>query len=196
MSRVATQKLWSEPQDATTSLRWNVVATAKNLEQRHLARRLKRLGDFWWTPFLGVLVGRVEDHQAFFEQLQRQEDSRPGFLAPLSKLVPVERTFPFTVETLPLLLRDAVGGYAEQIDSGLFYVRVERRGHAGEIHSQTLEQELDRTLIEMLKERGAEPHVNFKDPDVIIAIEIVGDECGVGLITRGMRERFPFVKVP
>jgi tRNA(Ser,Leu) C12 N-acetylase TAN1 len=110
--------------------------------------------------------------------------------------VPVERTFPFTVETLPLLLRDAVGGYAEQIDSGLFYVRVERRGHAGEIHSQTLEQELDRTLIEMLKERGAEPHVNFKDPDVIIAIEIVGDECGVGLITRGMRERFPFVKVP
>jgi len=33
-------------------------------------------------------------------------------------------------------------------------------------------------------------------PDVIVAVELIGDECGVGLITRPMRERFPFVKVP
>lgn len=38
---------------------WNVVVTAKDHERRHLARLVKRLGDFCWTPFLGVLVGRV-----------------------------------------------------------------------------------------------------------------------------------------
>jgi hypothetical protein len=27
-------------------------------------------------------------------------------------------------------------------------------------------------------------------------VEIIGDECGIGLITRAMRQRFPFVKVP
>jgi len=75
-------------------------------------------------------------------------------------------------------------------------VYIERRGHAGDIHSQSLKQELGRTLMETLKEGGAESHVDFKDPDAIVAVEIIGDECGIGLITRAMRQRFPFVKVP
>lgn len=29
-----------------------------------------------------------------------------------------------------------------------------------------------------------------------IAVALTGDECGVGVVTRAMRERFPFVKVP
>jgi tRNA(Ser,Leu) C12 N-acetylase TAN1 len=86
--------------------------------------------------------------------------------------------------------------YADRIDGGSFYVRIERRGHAGEIHSQPLEQELDRTLTEHVREQGATPYIDFKDPDAIVAVELIEDECGVGLITRAMRERFPFVKVP
>ena len=43
---------------------------------------------------------------------------------------------------------------------------------------------------------GDVPLIDFKDPDAIVAVELIGDECGVGLITRTMRERFPFVKVP
>jgi len=38
--------------------------------------------------------------------------------------------------------------------------------------------------------------IGLKDPDAIVAVELIGDECGVGMITRTMRERFPFVKVP
>lgn len=75
-------------------------------------------------------------------------------------------------------------------------VRIERRGHAGDIHSQPLEQELDRTLLAHLREQGAAPLIDFKDPDAIVAVELIGNECGGGLITRTMRERFPFVKVP
>ena len=74
---------------------WNVVVTAKDHEQRHLARCVKRLGDFWWTPFLGLLVGRVEDHEAFCEQLLRSEEERPGLLRPLARLIPIDRTFAF-----------------------------------------------------------------------------------------------------
>ena len=175
---------------------WNVVVTAKDHEQRHLARCVKRLGDFWWTPFLGLLVGRVEDHEAFCEQLRRSEEERPGFLRPLARLIPIDRTFTFQVEHLPAQLERAVLAYADRIDSGSFYVRIERRGHAGDIHSQPLEQELDRTLLAHLREQGAAPLIDFKDPDAIVAVELIGDECGVGLITRTMRERFPFVKVP
>lgn len=175
---------------------WNVVLTAKNHEQRHLARLVKRLGDFWWTPFLGILIGRVEDHEAFCDQLRRSEEDQPGFLHPLARLVPIDGTFTFQIETLPAQLRQAVLAYVDRIDSGSFYVRIERRGHAGEIHSQPLEQELDRTLIEHLEGQGGAPRIDFKDPDAIVAVELIGDECGVGLITRAMRERFPFVKVP
>lgn len=175
---------------------WNVVVTAKDHEQRQLPRLLKRLGDFWWTPFLGVLVGRVEDHEAFCDQLRCREADKPGFLHPLSRLVLIDRTFIFQVESLPAQLRRAVLAYAERIDSGSFYVRIERRGHAGVIHSQLLEQELDRALMESLERQGAAARIGFKDPDAIVAVELIGDECGIGLVTRTMRERFPFVKVP
>jgi tRNA(Ser,Leu) C12 N-acetylase TAN1 len=175
---------------------WNVVVTAKDHKQRHLARLVRRLGDFWWTPFLGLLVGRVEDHEAFCEQLRLSEEERPGFVFPLARLIPIDRTFVFQVEHLPAQLEHAVLAYADRIDSGSFYIRIERRGHSGAIPGQQLEQALDRTLMVHLQEQGAAPRVDFKDPDVIVAVELIGDECGVGSITRTMRERFPFVKVP
>ena len=175
---------------------WNVVVTAKDREQRHLARLVKRLGDFRWTPFLGLLVGRVEDHETFCEQLRRREEQRPGFLRSLARVIPIDRTFTFQVEHLPAQLEQTALAYADRIDSGSFYVYIERRGHAGDIHSQPLEQELGRMLITHLREQGATPFIDFKDPDAIIAVELIGDECGVGLITRTMREHFPFVKVP
>jgi tRNA(Ser,Leu) C12 N-acetylase TAN1 len=157
---------------------------------------VRRLGDFWWTPFLGVLVGRVEDHEAFCDQLRRNEEERPGFLHPLARLVPVDRIFPVRLEGLADQLKQAVAAYADRIDDGSFYVRVERRGHAGEIHSQALEQELDRALIGHLHERRAAPRIDFKDPDSIVVVELIGNEGGIGLITREMRHRYPFVKVP
>lgn len=175
---------------------WNVLATAKDREQRHLAHRLKRFGDFRWTPFRGVMIGRVEDHHAFFEQLLRGEEDEPGFLSSLAKIVPIDRTFEFTVEDFTARLKEAVLPYAEQIGNGSFYVRLERRGHAGEIHSQQVEQEVARLLYEKLRAQGKTPSVAFKDPDVIVVAETVGDVCGVGVITRDLRTRFPFIRVP
>lgn len=175
---------------------WNILATARGKDQRHLARRLQGFGDFWWTPFRGVLLGRVEDYESFFEQLRRSEEDRPGFLSPLAKLVPIERTFAFTVETLMERLKEAVLPYADRIDDGSFYVRVERRGHAGEVHGQHLEQELDRALRDLLIAKGHVPRVDFKDADLIVVVETIGGVCGVGTIPRALRTRFPFVHVP
>ena len=49
--------------------------------------------------------------------------------------------------------------------------------------------------MEHLRKQGAAPRIDFEDADAIVAVELIGDECGIGLITRTMRERFPFVKV-
>lgn len=174
---------------------WNVLATAKNHEQGHLARRLKRFGDFRWSPYAGLLIGRVEDHQAFFEQLRRCEEIEPGFLLPLARLVPLDRTFFFTADTLIPLLKAEMPGYANLIGNGSFHVRVERRGHKDEIHPRSIEEALAGAVIESLAQRGCVPHVDFHDPDFIIAVEIVGDECGIGLITRLLRRQYPFIKM-
>jgi hypothetical protein len=53
---------------------WNVV---EDHEQRHLASLVKRLGDFWWTALLGLLVWRVEDHEAVCDQLYPPTPSIP-----------------------------------------------------------------------------------------------------------------------
>lgn len=174
---------------------WNVLVTAKNLEQRHLARRLKRFGDFRWAPYLGLLIGRVEDHEAFLDQLRRCEEEKPGFLFPLARLIPIDRTFVFTTDTLTPLLKEEVPGCADRIGSGSFYVRVERRGHKDEIHSRPIEQEFAAALVDELHRQGKMPRVDFKDPDVIVAVEIVGNECGIGVIPRSLRVRYPFIKV-
>ncbi|WP_455379551.1 THUMP domain-containing protein [Petrachloros mirabilis] len=174
---------------------WNVLATAKNREQRHLARKLKRSGDFRLGPYLGILIGRVEDHQTFFSQLQRCEENEPGFFFPLARIIPIDRTFKFENNTLVQTLKAEVLAYGNRIGNGSFYVRVERRGHKHEIHSQPIERELAATLLDDLRRRGYTPRVDFKDPDFIVVIEIVGDECGVGLIPRLLREQYPFIKV-
>lgn len=174
---------------------WNVLATAKPGQDRRLGRLLRPFGDFRRTRFLGVFVGRVNEPIAFFEELLRRENESPGLLDPISKLVPIEKTFKFSVDTFEDRLKDALMPYAELINSGSFYVRIERRGHAGEIHSQHMEQHLDGVLIERLATCGHTPAVNFNDPDFILLAETLDDVCGVTALPRDMRERFPFIHI-
>lgn len=101
--------------------------------------------------------------------------------------------FAFQVEHLPAQLERAVLASADRIDGGSFYVRIERRGHAGDIHSQPLEQGLDRTVLTHLREQGAAPLIDFKDPDAIVAVELIGDECGVGDQPPVVRPPFKFL---
>ncbi len=159
---------------------WNVLATAKEWRQRELRALLKPFGAFHWTRFLGVLVGQVPSPEALFKELQRKEAEHPGALDPLARLVPIERTFDFTIENFPERLKEAILPYTERIGSGSFYLRIERRGHAGEINSHEQEVRLGEVLYETLVARGKSPHVNFKDPDLIIVAEILDNVCGVG----------------
>lgn len=177
-------------------LSWNILATAKDHQQRHLARRLTRFGDFHWTAYRGLLVGRVEDQPAFFAQLLRCEEDEPGFLAPVARIVPISRTIGFTPENLLCQLKEIVLGWAGRIDSRTFYVRCERRGQAGVLHSHDLEQALEAVLRRYLQAQGHQPRVDFKDPELIIAVELIDNVCGVGLITKALRAQYPFVRVP
>lgn len=183
---------------------WNVLITLKTREKRSrrawemraMARHLNHFGDFQWTKFMGVLVGRVQDHEAFFKQLTLWEEDQPGSLEPLARVVPIDYTFEFTVESFSGQLKEIVLPYAETINSGSFYVRLERRGHSGEIHSPTIERTMDHLLQQQCAEKAWNPHIDFNDPDVVIVVETVENLCGVGSIDRALRLQYPFIRVP
>jgi tRNA(Ser,Leu) C12 N-acetylase TAN1 len=65
-----------------------------------------------------------------------------------------------------------------------FYVRLERRGHKGEILSPEAERTLDAFIKEELMQRGETAEIDFNHPDAIVALETLGDRLGVGLLTR------------
>lgn len=183
---------------------WNVLVTLRTREKdsqrrretRIVAKHLMQLGDFQWTPFLGVLIGRVQDHEAFFQQLVLWEEDEPALWESLARVIPIDRTFELRVETFSDQLQTAILPYAERLDNGSFYVRVERRGHAGEIYSQTIEQAMDQFLIQQCKAKEQYPTVKFNDPDLIIVVETLENLCGVGSIPRALRVRYPFIRVP
>jgi tRNA(Ser,Leu) C12 N-acetylase TAN1 len=174
---------------------WNILLTSEPGRGQRLSGLLRRFGDFRRTRFLGVFVGRVTQPLQFLEELLRLEKESPGFLDSVSKLVPIDRSFEFSVNDFEERLKDALLPYADQIKSGSFYVRIERRGHKGEIHSQHVEQDLGRRLIEHLGTRGHAPTLKFKDPDLILVAETLDETCGVTALPRDMRERFPFIRV-
>jgi len=84
---------------------------------------------------------------------------------------------------------------ADQIEAKSFYVRLERRGLKGIVHTPTVEREVGAALVSTADAHGGRPTVRFQDPDIIVAIETTGRTVGVGFLTRELRTAFPFVRV-
>jgi tRNA(Ser,Leu) C12 N-acetylase TAN1 len=175
---------------------WNVLATSQRFRESKLRRQLSPFKGKWrHTGFRDVIVGWVEDKDYFMREIQSEYEKFPFNLAALSKLVPIDKTFEFTVEDFFEKAKEAVRPYIESIGDGSFHTRIERRGHKGELDSHTLEQELGEYIHGELEKLGRHPTTDFKDPDMIVLVETIGDEAGVALVTREMREKCHFVRI-
>ncbi len=174
---------------------WNVVVTSFMGQERRLRRELTGLGEFQSSGFREVIVGLVPDVGEFLETLKRFGDEKPFLAEFLSAVVPLREVFPFTLENLVARLQERTLALGPEIDDKAFYVRLKRRGHKGELDSQAVEQALDEFLKEELASRGQKCHIDFAAPEVIVVVEIIHNQCGLGLVTREMKERYPFIKV-
>ena len=65
----------------------------------------------------------------------------------------------------------------------------------GRLHTPTIERALGDRVWRALEARGHVPRVDFRDPDAVLVVETVGDDAGLGVVTRALREEFPFVRV-
>ena len=174
---------------------WNVVLTSHANQEGHLLAELVGLGEFQTTGFREVIIGKVPDIPTFLETLGRRWQEQLFLPEMLSTVVPVRTVFPFTPETLLGRLEDQVKPLTPEIGEQPFYVRLKRRGHKGEIATQEVEQALDRFLKEEIITLGLTPTIDFHNPGVIVVVETIHNQCGVGLITRDLKARYPFIKV-
>lgn len=174
---------------------WNVVLTAHMNQGRRLLRKLGQWGEFQSSGFHEVILGKVLDVEEFLEALRRLWEKEPGFSEILSTVVPLRCLFPFTLENLMSRLQAETLPLIEEIGDSPFYVRMKRRGHKGELSSQAVEQELDAFLLDECVRRGLKAHIDFRDAEKIMVIETIHNQCALGLITRELKARYPFIKI-
>lgn len=176
-------------------LKWNVVVTAREAGQRRLRRVLRPLVRLHRSGFRNVFVGQIDDLEAFFAAVAELRERRPRLDAWLGKILPIERTFAVEIDRFAAQLEEASAPLLVRLEGHSFHVRVERRGHKGLINTHATERALGEVLYTRLEACGQRPVVAFADPDMVVAVEILGNVCGIGLVTRALRQQFPFVKI-
>jgi len=174
---------------------WNVVVTSRQRQGRRLRRALYPLVHLRPCGFRNVFVGRVPSVDDFLAAVAERLAHRPELEHWLGKVLPIERTFAVDPARFDEQLRAQGEALVDQLVGRSFHVRVERRGHKGVINTHACEQALGEFLYAALEARGAHPAVAFRDPEVVLAVEVIGDIAGIGVVTRELRERFPFVKI-
>jgi len=169
-----------------------VVLTSHHHGERKLLEQLRELGDFYQTGFRDVVRGRVENLEAFLQELEKRN------IFTLSKVVPIEKSFIFSPKRVVEKFCEAMKPLLEKIRKGeSFSVIVERRGLKGAFSSQEVAQEVGTFISKVLEERdGEKPKVNLMDPDKTAIFETLGRWCGVGIISREMREKYFYLKLP
>ena len=174
---------------------WNIVATAFWGRGKDALRLLTLHGEFKGSGFKDVLLGHVEDVNLFLQKLELMRQENPDRMNSLSQILPLERTFSFSLSEFMDKLKEAVMPYAEKVEGKKFYVRVKRRGHKGEMSSLEIEKEISGFIFEELQEAGKQAQVSFSDPDVVIIVETIANRAGVALITRETKEKYPLIKI-
>lgn len=174
---------------------WNVLVTTQEGASRPLRRLLRRLGTFRASGFRNVILGWVPDVHEFCRGLLTELEGHPEARAWLGRVLPVD----LTLDVDPTAFTEAIGEQLDRLATVIgprsYHVRVERRGHKGVLSTRDLELRFADRLWGALERQGVTPTVSFRDPDVVVAVEIVGDTAGIAVISRELRTAFPFVKI-
>jgi len=174
---------------------WNVLATSLEGRRDALLFALRRLGKFRRGGYRNVVVGQVESVDVFLAGVHEALAGDPLLPTTLARVVPIEATVRFEAPTAVDTLAAAAEPLVDRLARGSFFVRLERRGLKGRLHTPTVERELGDRVWRALEAKGHTPRVAFKDPDAVLVVETIGDEAGLAVVTRALRAQHPFVKI-
>jgi tRNA(Ser,Leu) C12 N-acetylase TAN1 len=170
---------------------WNVLAIGEKDTERELLKGLEEDGEFESSGFRDIVIGRVEDVVEFLEDAENKKYPH------LNRVIPIDDAFFVSPENLMALLKRRIERYIDEIEPGeTFGFRVEKREKKGNISSQAVESEVGGYFYDLMEKLyGRKPKVNLKNPDKLIAIEVLGDRCGIGFITKEMREKYSLIRL-
>jgi len=174
---------------------WNLLATSCEGQRDALLIALRRLGRFRPGGYRNVVIGMVDDPGVFLDRVRDALATDPLLPTALARVVPVDVTLRFEPGAPVTELVAAAEPLLARLAGGAFFVRVERRGLKGRLHSPTVEREIGDHVWRALEARGHVPRVDFRDPAAVLVVETLGDQAGLGVVTRAQRAAYPFVRV-
>ena len=173
---------------------WNTVVTVR---ERGFDKAFDLLGEFGpvgKTGYFNVLVMRLADIPWVLETLRDRVTEEAERYEFLSRLVPLTHVFDFTTpHDFEARAREAVLTWRPNVADKTFHVRMHRRGFKGKLSSMEEERFLDETVLEAMREAGSTARLSFEDPDVIIAVETVGERGGLSIWRREELKNYPFL---
>jgi tRNA(Ser,Leu) C12 N-acetylase TAN1 len=173
---------------------WNMIVTVREGGFKQAFKELEEFGPIERTGFFNVLVMRASNVPRMMETLRERILDGSDILSILARVVPANHTFGFqTPEEFEKSARDIVLAWAPEMAGKGFHVRMHRRGFKGRLSTPDEERFLDDSILDHLKESGSSARINFDDPDVVIAVETVGQQAGLSLWTREELDRYPFL---
>lgn len=174
---------------------WNVILTTRNGRRRDVRMALRRLAPLSACGFRNLLIGQVDDFDAFLAAVGDLCEHQPFIRHWIGHIRPIERTFPIEIERFVEQLQEESQPLLDRLAGKTFHVRLDRRGHKGRIDTHAVERALGEHLYTSLTTRGLHPTVTFSDPDVVLTVDILRDVAGLALITRELRQRSPLIKI-
>lgn len=182
------------PRSAATS--WNVVATTYSGSYAEARRLLRRYGEVTDSEYFNVLLLKVPDVGAFLAELEEVASKDMSLLNAASRIIPAQQSFDFqSPREFEEKACKALDELLPRLEGSSFHVRMHRRGFKGRLSSQEEERFLDEHILNRLEEAHSPGRVTFDDPDVIVAVETVGQRAGLACWSRRDRERYPFLNL-
>jgi len=173
---------------------WNIVITVHEGCYSLVREVLQPLGSVRKTEYYNVLVMTVADTRQALERIRAMIVEQPELRDAIARFVPAAQTFFFTTAAeFEEKAREAALSLVGELEGKTFHVRMKRRGFKKRISSLDEETSLDRLLLETLEKRGRPGTISFTDPDMVIALETVGQRGGMTLFTREELARYPFL---
>src|SRR5467141_1253619 len=132
---------------------WNVLATSLEGRRDALLMALRRVGKFRRGGYRNVVVGAVESVDEFLARVHEALDADPLLPTALARVVPIEATVRFEAPTA-VETPAAAEPFVDRLAGGSFFVRLERRGLKGRLHTPTVERALGDHVWRALEARG------------------------------------------
>lgn len=165
---------------------WNLIAVAEPGTTGAALSALGGVGRFRSTPYPGVLVGDVGPGDAV-SWLHGVHVRRPQAFSDVLRVVPLESTIPFDRDDVTEALCCALEAEYPRLAGRSFHVRARLRGLKGRVETQALERAVGAFLYGRCERLDRPARVRFEDPDLVVAVQVLGRQVGYALLDRAIR---------